>query len=125
MTDTPMTIRNRDAAEPFTTKDGSTIRSLLDSTNAPVRMQSLAEATIPPGTATQPHHHAGTEEFYYVVEGAGLMKIDAEEREVGVGDAILIPAGAVHTLYNPGPGDLRILCCCAPPYRHEDTFLEE
>ena len=21
--------------------------------------------------------------------------------------------------------DLRFLCCCAPPYRHEDTFFDE
>ena len=39
------------------------------------------------------------------------------------GDAILIPAGAVHTLRNTGATDLKILCCCAPPYSHEDTFL--
>ena len=37
-----MTLQNRDAQIPFTTKDGSTIRSLLDRTNAPVQLQSLA-----------------------------------------------------------------------------------
>ena len=40
-----MEIRNREEQEPFTTKDGSTIRSLLDLTNSPVKEQSLAEAT--------------------------------------------------------------------------------
>lgn len=120
-----MIVRQRNAAEPFATKDGSTIRSLLDRANAPVEKQSLAEATIPPGTRTQPHYHALTEEFYYVIEGAGTMRIDAEETRVAEGDAILIPAGAVHTLHNEGPGELRILCCCAPPYSHEDTYLVE
>ena len=42
-----MEIRSRSAAQPFTTKDGSTIRSLLDLSNAPVQQQSLAEATLP------------------------------------------------------------------------------
>jgi mannose-6-phosphate isomerase-like protein (cupin superfamily) len=118
-----MIVRQRDAAEPFATMDGSTIRSLLDRANAPVANQSLAEATIPPGSATQPHYHAVTEEFYYVVEGAGAMRIDGDERPVAVGDAILIPPGAIHTLRNTGDAPLRILCCCAPAYSHEDTFL--
>lgn len=120
-----MIIRQRDRSAPFTTKDGSTIRSLLDLANAPVRNQSLAEATLPPGTHTQPHRHPATEEFYYVLRGEGLMRVDKDEQEVGPGDAILIPPGASHTLANTGAGDLIILCCCAPPYSHEDTILEE
>lgn len=119
-----MHIIQRNDSNPFTTKDGSTIRSLLDKTNAPVRQQSLAEAQIPPGTATTPHHHKISEEFYYVLEGEGLMTIDEESRKVGPGDAILIPAGARHTLTNTGEAMLTILCCCAPPYAHEDTYLE-
>ena len=46
-----MEIRALDQQPPFTTKDGSTIRSILDSANAPVKNQSLAEATIPAGGA--------------------------------------------------------------------------
>ena len=37
---------------PFTTADGSTIRSILDATNAPVEKQSLAEASLPEGGFT-------------------------------------------------------------------------
>jgi mannose-6-phosphate isomerase-like protein (cupin superfamily) len=106
----------------FTTKDGSTIRSLLDLSNAPVANQSLAEASIPAGGSTQRHWHRDSEEFYFLLEGRGLREIDGTEREVGPGDAILIPAGAWHQITATGP--LRFLCCCAPPYRHEDTFFE-
>ena len=73
-----MEIRALDQQPPFTTKDGSTIRSILDSANAPVKNQSLAEATI--------------------------------------------PAGAWHQI--TATDSLRFLCCCAPPYRHEDTYFE-
>ena len=51
------------------------------------------------------------------------MDIDGESTPVSVGDAILIPPGSIHTLKNTDPGPLRILCCCAPPYSHDDTFL--
>lgn len=118
-----MFIRNFSEAEPFTTKDGSTIRSLLDLSCAPVANQSLAEATVPVDGATTRHRHPGTEEFYYLTQGRGWLEIDGDVREVGVGDACLIPAGAIHQIYNPGPEDLKILCCCAPPYRHDDTVL--
>ena len=116
-----MEIRNREHQAPFTTKDGSTIRSLLDLSNAPVAHQSLAEAALPAGACTDRHYHRLSEEFYYLLDGRGLMEIDGEQREVGPGDAILIPAGAWHQIRAIEP--LRFLCCCAPPYAHEDTFF--
>jgi mannose-6-phosphate isomerase-like protein (cupin superfamily) len=53
------------------------------------------------------------------------MQIDDELRDVGPGDAIAIPPGAVHQITNIGDGVLKLLCCCAPPYEHEDTVLVE
>jgi mannose-6-phosphate isomerase-like protein (cupin superfamily) len=93
----------------------------LDRANAPVANQSLAEATLPAGCETQRHHHRLSEEFYYLLDGRGLMEIDGEEREVGPGDAVLIPAGAWHQLR--ALEAMRFLCCCAPPYAHEDTYF--
>lgn len=116
-----MEIRKRSAQEPFTTKDGSTITSLLDSANAPVRNQSLAEARIPAGGSTQRHYHRESEEFYYLLSGSGLMEIGGETQRVVPGDAVLIPAGKWHQI--TAEEELVFLCCCAPPYRHEDTFF--
>ena len=117
-----MTVLNLSAQTPFTTKDGSQIRSILDRTNAPVEKQSLAEASVPAGGSTQRHYHRLSEEFYFILEGRGRMEIDGETREVIPGDAILIPAGTWHTITAEEP--LRFLCCCAPPYSHEDTYFE-
>ena len=116
-----MTINRLSEQPPFTTKDGSTIRSILDRTNAPVESQSLAEAAVPVGRPTERHFHKLSEEFYFILEGAGTMEIDGETREVGVGDAILIPANAWHQI--TARQTLRFLCCCAPPYSHEDTYF--
>jgi mannose-6-phosphate isomerase-like protein (cupin superfamily) len=107
---------------PFVTKDGSTIRSVLDRSNAPVQNQSLAEAVVPAGGVTQRHYHKLSEEFYFILEGSGRMEVDGEERELQPGDAILIPAGAWHQV--TASRTLRFLCCCAPPYAHEDTYFE-
>ena len=116
-----MEIRALSEQAPFTTKDGSTIRSILDLSNAPVKEQSLAEATIPAGGATERHYHKLSEEFYFILSGGGIMEIDGETREVCEGDAVLIPAGAWHQI--TAREDLQFLCCCAPPYSHEDTYF--
>jgi mannose-6-phosphate isomerase-like protein (cupin superfamily) len=117
-----MVIQNIQQQAPFTTRDGSTIRSILDRTNAPVANQSLAEAAVRAGGATQRHYHRAAEELYFILEGSGEMEIDGARRGVGPGDAILIPPGAWHTI--AATEALRFLCCCAPPYSHEDTFFE-
>jgi mannose-6-phosphate isomerase-like protein (cupin superfamily) len=116
-------VRSLAEAEPFTTADGSTIRELLGLPTAPVRNQSLAEATLEPGQATERHYHREAEEIYYVVEGEGELEIDGERRRVRPGDAALIPPGARHQI-RADSGRLRFLCCCAPAYRHEDTFFD-
>jgi mannose-6-phosphate isomerase-like protein (cupin superfamily) len=105
-------------AQPFTTKDGSTIREL-----AHTKAQSLAEATLMPGQGTERHYHRAAEELYFFLEGGGEMEIDGETREVGHGDAVLIPPGARHTIV-AGKSGARFLCCCAPPYSHDDTFFD-
>lgn len=120
-----MDIQNIDQVSAFTTKDGSEIRELLAHRNSAIVNQSLAEARLPPGKATTPHHHPKTEEIYYILEGTGAMTIGRETRTVGPGDAIAIPPGQSHTISNPGPVTLKFLCCCAPGYEHADTVLEE
>ena len=144
-----MTVQNLSAQPPFTTKDGSAIRSIetrslptslaathrgfafyvpfpkssvLDRTNAPVQNQSLAEARVPAGGRTERHYHKVAEELYFILEGAGEIELNGERRKVRRGDAILIPPGAWHTIVATEP--LRFLCCCAPPYSHEDTYFE-
>jgi mannose-6-phosphate isomerase-like protein (cupin superfamily) len=121
MPDAAMTINSLSEQAPFTTKDGSTIRSILDRTNAPVANQSLAEATVPVGRPTERHYHQLSEEFYFILEGTGRMEIDGEEKPVSAGDAILIPAGAWHQI--TATQTLRFLCCCAPAYSHDDTYF--
>jgi mannose-6-phosphate isomerase-like protein (cupin superfamily) len=120
-----MDIVNREAAKPFTSKDGSEIRELLAHRNSAIRNQSLAEATIAVGAATQEHYHPKAEEIYYILRGAGRIKIEGELREVGPLDAIAIPPGVRHKIWNMGPEPLVLLCCCAPGYEHDDTVMVE
>jgi mannose-6-phosphate isomerase-like protein (cupin superfamily) len=116
-------IRSRADATPFTTADGSTIRVLLDAETGAVN-QSLAEAWLEPGQATQRHYHAASEELYVLLDGWGEMEVDGERATVRPGDAILIPPGARHQIAAAADAALRFLCCCAPPYRDSDTYFD-
>jgi mannose-6-phosphate isomerase-like protein (cupin superfamily) len=120
-----MDVKNLDEVPAFETKDGSEIRELLAYRNSSIRLQSLAEARLKPGQSTEEHYHAKTEEIYYITHGSGRMRIDREVREVREGDAIAIPPGKKHKLWNTGAEPLRLLCCCSPCYEHSDTFITE
>jgi mannose-6-phosphate isomerase-like protein (cupin superfamily) len=120
-----MDVKSLENVAAFVTKDGSEIRELLAHRNSAIRNQSLAEARLAPGTSTQAHYHVKTEEIYYITHGVGRIRIDGEVREVAGGDAIAISPGHIHKLWNTGSDVLRLLCCCAPPYEHDDTVIAE
>jgi mannose-6-phosphate isomerase-like protein (cupin superfamily) len=120
-----MDVRNLEEMPEFITLDGSVIRELLAHRNSAIRNQSLAEARLPVGGATQEHYHRQSEEIYYITHGTGRIQIEGEKRDVGAGDAIAIPPGRRHKLWNTGVEPLRLLCCCAPAYEHSDTVITE
>ena len=120
-----MDVKNLADTPSFTTKDGSEIRELLAYRNSCIRSQSLAEARLPVVAATQEHYHIKTEEIYYITHGHGRMRIEAELREVKPGDAIAIPSGQKHKIWNVGAETLRLLCMCAPAYEDADTVITE
>jgi mannose-6-phosphate isomerase-like protein (cupin superfamily) len=120
-----MDIKNLNEIPAFITKDGSEIRELLAHRNSAIRNQSLAEARLPVGTSTQEHFHPCAEEIYYITHGAGKIRIEGATHEVRAGDAIAIPPGKKHKLWNTGDEPLRLLCCCAPAYEHSDTIITE
>ncbi len=67
----------------------------------------LAHASIPPGQRLEGHVDP-MEEIYIILKGRGLMRVDAEERPVGPGDAVHLPIGAWHELVNDGDETLEI-----------------
>jgi mannose-6-phosphate isomerase-like protein (cupin superfamily) len=120
-----MDIKNLNEVPPFITEDGSEIRELLAHRNSAIRNQSLAEARLPVGGSTQEHFHPRAEEIYYITNGTGKIRIEDKIRDVKAGDAIAIPPGQKHKLWNTGNETLRLLCCCAPAYEHSDTVITE
>lgn len=109
----------------YRTKDGSEIRELMHPLVHGNRSQSLAEATVPAGGRTLLHRHGLTEEIYHVTAGRGVMVLGTARFALHVGDTVCIPPGMAHRLEAGTECDLKVLCCCTPAYRHEDTVLLE
>jgi mannose-6-phosphate isomerase-like protein (cupin superfamily) len=107
----------------FITKDHSKIREIMAPRNSAIERQSLAEAVVPVGSATEEHYHRNSEEIYYILSGIGEIRVDGEVASVMAGDAIALLPGSVHKIWNRGDSDLVFLCICVPPYEHDDTVI--
>jgi len=120
-----MIIKDLDECESVIAGDGSQLRELLNplKENLAVRY-SLAEARVGPGEATAAHRLRNAE-VYYIIAGAGEMRIEDETAAVRSGQAVYIPPGAVQSIHNTGAEDLVFLCLVDPAWRPEDeTVLE-
>jgi mannose-6-phosphate isomerase-like protein (cupin superfamily) len=109
--------------EAFITADGSEIRELAGVPSGNAVNQSLAQATVPAGGDTIEHYHRTSEEIYYFTRGNGRMRLGDDEFAIRDGDCVVIEPGVRHKLW--ADAELVLLCCCAPPYSHEDTVLLE
>ena len=120
-----MKVTSLHGVEPFITLDGSEIREVAGPARGDAVNQSLAEATVPAGGSTEEHYHRVTEEIYFFTEGRGRMRLAGVERDVGPGDTVVIAPGMRHKLWASADAPLKLLCCCAPAYSHEDTVITE
>lgn len=108
---------------PFETRDGSEIRELMHPAVHGNVNQSLAEARVAPEQRTALHWHRASEELYHVTAGEGLMTLGDDRFPIATGDTVAIAPRTAHCVENTGTEPLVILCCCSPPYSHEDTEL--
>jgi len=101
------------------------IRFLLsgDATNGSV---SVFEMTVPAGAklAAPAHKNDAYEETLYGIEGVLTWTIDGKEVEVGPGQAVCIPRGAVHRFANAGTKDAKQLSIITPAIMGPAYFRE-
>ena len=61
-----------------------------------------------------PHSHDAYAETIYGLEGVLTWTVDGDARDVGPGDVLTIPRGAVHSFDNTGDADARALGVVTP-----------
>ena len=93
---------------------GMAIRFLVDGEQSSGSV-AIFEFEVPAGVKiAAAHSHDGFEETIYGLEGVLTWTLDGTEIEVGVGEALLIPRGAVHQFDNRGDVDAKALAIATP-----------
>src|SRR5215216_7051068 len=84
---------------------------------------AVFEFDVPTGTKVAAgHSHDGYEETIYGLEGVLTWTIDGTPTDVGPGEALCIPRGAVHQFDNPRDTDARALAVVTPGILGPDYF---
>jgi len=85
----------------------------------------LFEATVPAGSGMPvPHHHRDWEETIYGLEGTLAVTVDGARHNVGAGEVLFIPRGAVHAFVNDTAKTSKMLCVLTPGVLGPEFFRE-
>lgn len=89
------------------------------------RSVAVFEFDVPAGSKVAAgHSHDGYEETVYGVEGVLTWTIDGVPTDIGPGEALCIPRGAVHQFDNTQSVDARVLAVVTPGILGPDYFRE-
>jgi quercetin dioxygenase-like cupin family protein len=82
------------------------------------------EVPVAQRLAAPAHSHDHYEETIYGVEGVLTWTVDGRRIDVGPGQALCIPRGAVHRFDNNGSRDVKALCAITPAAIGPQYFRE-
>jgi quercetin dioxygenase-like cupin family protein len=110
------------ATEIFNPRTGQRIRFQLSAEDTGGELVQI-ESTNPPTGVPEPEHvHPYQESRVEVLEGTLLFVVDGEERRLGPGDSLTIPAGVPHHFVNDGDEDAVSLQEFRPALRTAEFF---
>ena len=84
------------------------------------------ELTVPGAQrlAAPAHSHDHYEETIYGIDGVLIWTVDGKQIDVGPGQALCIPRGAIHRFDNHGMQDVKALCVITPAAIGPQYFRE-
>ncbi|GAA2014377.1 cupin domain-containing protein [Catenulispora yoronensis] len=100
----------------------TTIRLLADSSSTGGAL-STQQVTLADGAdGAKPHHHAGSAELFYVIDGTAQLLSGDQVVTAGRGDLVVVPPGLVHA-FAAAPGeDADLLIVITPGVERFEYF---
>ena len=96
--------------------DGSRrVQSLISSESCGAPDMAAGLWWLKPGEECETDIHPDASEIYYVVSGAGVLRLGEERFQVRQGMTVYIPMGVEHQTFNTGTEDLCYYWAFAPP----------
>lgn len=84
---------------------------------------TVIEELIPPGAAEVMHYHKKSQQFFFVLSGEALMKVDGDTVMLPAGNGLRILPGTRHQIRNPSSSPMRLLVISQPP-SHGDKHTD-
>jgi len=75
---------------------------------------SVIQERVPAGGAEVMHHHNVSRQFFYVLDGEGIMIFDNHQVVLNKGDGLEIPPQVKHQFKNQSNTDVHFLVISAP-----------
>jgi mannose-6-phosphate isomerase-like protein (cupin superfamily) len=69
----------------------------------------FAEIDIPAGASIGPHEHGTETEYYYILEGEGIVEDDGKDTPVKAGEMVVTGGGASHSIRNSGDVPIKMI----------------
>lgn len=114
----------RERGEPFVARDGALVFELFGNSGLAIKNMSIASGYLKPQQKALPHFHKVSEEIYYVLSGSGKCRVGDVVEKIKEGNAVYIPAEAIHALENTShTKTMKVLAICSPPYQDSDIFF--
>ncbi|WP_280267067.1 cupin domain-containing protein [Nocardia wallacei] len=80
---------------------------------------------LPAGAdGTRPHHHTGSTEFFYILDGTMEFLVDGERHSVDKGGLVVIPPGVVHAFGAAADGPAEFFAVLTPGIARFEYFRQ-
>jgi|SRR6185312_9152899 len=100
------------------------VRFLLESNDTKNQM-AMFEFNVPAGAKVPlPHSHENYDETVYGIEGVVTFTVNGVPHNIGAGESLFIPRGAVHGFNNLGQKDVKALAVVTPALIGPEFFKE-
>ena len=103
---------SKDTAEHYTWGDGCDGWHLVKQPEL-----SVIHERMPPGTAEVRHYHERARQLFFVLAGTATLEMAGVREALGPQQALEVPPGVPHQVFNESDGDVEFLVISQPPTR--------
>lgn len=104
---------NLNEVMPIPDREGN-LRILLSPKKGSSTHAVLGHSILEPGQVVTGHIHDYSDELFFVIKGSGLLSTEEKEIAFSERDAVCIPKGISHRIFNNGKVNLEVVFCVSP-----------
>jgi mannose-6-phosphate isomerase-like protein (cupin superfamily) len=84
---------------------------------------SVIQERVPAGCGEVMHFHQNSRQFFFILDGAGVMVFKDQSITLRTGEGLEIAPGTPHQFTNPSQNEVRFLVISVPNHRGDRTNI--